>query len=257
MSNRPTKRPSRSERVRQAQAAAATRGRTGWIIGAAVLLVLLAAGIASLATRGSGDDAPGGGASASGGTVVPSGDQSTAPVEVTGTTLPRFEQVASDPALGLAAPALTGQSFDGGAVRIIPGDGRPKVVIFLAHWCPHCQKEVPRLTDWLEANGMPPDVDLYAVSTAVAPDRGNYPPGAWLRRERWPVPTMVDAEGQDAASAYGLSSFPYFVVISADGKVVGRTSGELSTPQWEALLDAARTAADAEPGGGAAASPAG
>lgn len=257
MSNRPTTSSSRSERVRQARAASEARTRTGWIIGAALLVVLLAAGIALLATRSSGDDVAGGGASPSGGTVVPSGDRSTGPVQVSGSALPTFSQATPDPAVGQRAPALVGESFDGEAVRIDPGDGRPKIVMFLAHWCPHCQKEVPRLTGWLEANGMPTDVDLYAVSTAVAPDRGNYPPGAWLRREAWPVPTMLDDQEQAAASAYGLSSFPYFVVIGADGRVVGRTSGELSTSQWEALLQEARTGSGTSPDGAGPASPAG
>lgn len=256
MPNRPTPSPSRSERVRMAQAAA-TRSRTGVLVGGAVLVVLLVAGIAFIATRGSGDDASGGGASASGGTVVPSGDLSTAAVQVNGAALPPFGKADPDPAIGSPAPVLSGQSFDGSTVKIDPADGRAKVVMFLAHWCPHCQNEVPRLTDWLETNGLPSDVELYAVSTAVAPERGNFPPGAWLRREGWPVTTMVDSEGQEAASAYGLSSFPYFVAISADGKVVSRTSGELSRPQWEALLDAARAGSSAPSGVGGAASPAG
>lgn len=54
------------------------------------------------------------------------------------------------------------------------------------------------------------------------------------------IPTLFDSEDDAAARAYGLSAFPYFVVIDADGNVVTRISGELDSSQLEALLDAAR-----------------
>ena len=44
-------------------------------------------------------------------------------------------------------------------VRIAP-EGRPLVVAFFAHWCPHCQREVDALTEWLLANKLPSNVDL-------------------------------------------------------------------------------------------------
>ena len=46
-----------------------------------------------------------------------------------------------------------------GCAVSIEADGRPKIVVFLAHWCPHCQAEVPRLVDWFGENGVPDDVD--------------------------------------------------------------------------------------------------
>jgi cytochrome c biogenesis protein CcmG, thiol:disulfide interchange protein DsbE len=238
VSNRPKKTTLSSERVRQAQNASAGRARLWWIVGAVVLVVGIAA-IIAISVGGS-DDAPGGGESASGGTIVPSGNQSNGPVEVTGTPLPQGPATGSDPAIGQPAPMLTGQSFDGSTVTIAD-DGSPKVVLFLAHWCPHCQAEVPRLVEWLEDNGLPADVELFAVATGTDSGRPNYPPGAWLRKEQWSVPTMLDDDESTAAEAYGLSSYPYFVVVGADGNVVERTSGEISTEQWEALLDAART----------------
>jgi hypothetical protein len=83
-------------------------------------------------------------------------------------------------------------------------------------------------------------VDLYGVSTGVAEDRGNYPPGQWLRRENWPVPTLLDDAQGTAAQAYGLSSYPFFVAVDASGKVVARQSGELTMDQFDQLLAKAR-----------------
>jgi hypothetical protein len=100
---------------------------------------------------------------------------------------------------------------------------------------------VPRIQDWLDENGMPTDVALYTVATGTSSARPNFPPGDWLREEGWSVPTLVDDEGASASTAYGLSSYPFFVVLDGSGKVVVRASGELSIDAWEQLLEAART----------------
>ena len=123
--------------------------------------------------------------------------------------------------------------------------GDPKVIAFLAHWCPHCQAEVPRLTAWADAGNAPDDVDIVAVSTNVSQVRPNFPPSDWLDEEGWPFPTMKDDALSSAHSAFGAGGFPYFVVVDADGNVVNRTSGELTEGQIEVLLEQARTGAGA------------
>jgi thiol-disulfide isomerase/thioredoxin len=254
MSNRPNRRASASARVAAAQAQ--SRGRTIWIIVGVAVVVALALVIA-VAVTGSDDAVEGGGPSPSGGTVVPSGDLSQGTVDVTGESLPGLTRGAStDPAVGQTIPTVAGESFDGSAISIAPG-GKPKVVMLLAHWCPHCQAEVPRIQQWLDANGMPSDVDLIAISTSASASRPNYPPGDWLRGEGWSVPTMVDDGEGTAIRAFGLTSYPFFVVVDDTGAVVFRTSGELSETQWEALVDAARTGIAPAGGGSGESSPAG
>jgi thiol-disulfide isomerase/thioredoxin len=162
------------------------------------------------------------------------GTEETGPVYVTGTALPSGEGDA-DPAIGQAVPMLEGVGFDGLPVTISPDRG-PMVVVFVAHWCPHCQNEVPRLTEHLDANSLPDGVSLLTVSTSASPDRPNYPPSAWLAREGWPGEVMVDSSDGLAAQAFGLSAFPYFVAVDADGQVVARTSGEISTEQFDQLV---------------------
>lgn len=137
-------------------------------------------------------------------------------------------QGATDPALGQRIPTVTGESFDGSQLSI-SADGRPKVVMFLAHWCSPCQAEVPRIQDWLGTNAMPTDVDLVAMAIATATDRTkpNHPARSWLRREAWSVPTIVDDEANTALNAFGASGYPYFAAVDADGNVVARTSGEI------------------------------
>ncbi|MFN8038494.1 MAG: TlpA disulfide reductase family protein [Acidimicrobiales bacterium] len=269
MSNRPNTKPTASRRatasrVQQARQSERT-SRVPWIIGGAVALVLVVLVVAVALTRKS--DTPvatGGSGGGSAGTVV-SGGLSYGTVKVTGTPLPAMQPGATganDPAVGQVAPTLQGVTMSEQPITI-GNDGKPKVVMFLAHWCPHCQAEVPKIEQWLRANGMPADVQLYAVATGTSDQRPNFPPAKWLQKEGWTVPTMVDDQNGTAADAYGLSSFPFFVAVDANGKVVARTSGELELSQFEALLAAAKAGGStgtvpgsgaASPGGAAASS---
>jgi len=168
--------------------------------------------------------------------------QQTRAVSVDGDPLPAFDgDSVEDPALGLTAPTVTGENFASEPLRIA-NDGRPKAIAFVAHWCPHCQAEVPRIEEWLSTTGLPEGVDLYFVSTRVSAPDGNYPPSEWLEREGVSgVPTIADDEGSTALAAYGAGGFPYLVYLDADNNVVLRTSGEYGsdpqayTPVFEAL----------------------
>jgi thiol-disulfide isomerase/thioredoxin len=162
----------------------------------------------------------------------------TRDVAVSGTPLPQLGDAADDPAIGAAAPVVTGEAFDGSKVSIGTG---PSLLVFVAHWCPHCQREVPFLVSYFEEHGMPEGVDVYGVATGVDPASPNFPPSAWLDREHWTVPTLVDSADSTTARAYGLSAYPYFVALDKDGEVAARGSGELEAPQLEALFEAARS----------------
>ena len=50
---------------------------------------------------------------------------------------------------------------------------------------------------------------------------------------------MADSASGTAANAYGLPAFPYFVALDSSGKVVGRTSGEITTDQFAKLATGA------------------
>ena len=77
----------------------------------------------------------------------------TSDVTVTGASLVTPpEAPAVDPAIGAKAPALNGLGFDGSAVSVTPGN-RPTIVMFVAHWCPHCQAEVPIVAKYLADKG--------------------------------------------------------------------------------------------------------
>ncbi len=205
------------------------KGSAIWIAG--LVAVVIVGVIAVVAARGSRNEA-----------TEEVEQRQTAPVEVTGAApLPKLTDPASDPAVGQTIPTTTGTDFDGKPVTIDPDDGTAKVIIFAAHWCPHCQRELPILVDHLKANPMPDDVELLTVSTAVAEERGNYPPTSWFEEIEWTAPVLADSEEGAAATAFALPGFPYFVAVDAEGKVVARTSGEIPTAEFDALVEAART----------------
>jgi len=144
--------------------------------------------------------------------------------EMTGPGLPAFVDSAQDAAVGLAAPEVSGTDFGDQPVTIT-NDGTAKMIMFVAHWCPHCQREVPIVSDWLAANPLPAGIDFYSVSTGVSDVRDNYPPSSWLERENWNVPVLMDDSVGSVAGAFGLNAYPYWVFVEADGTVAGRVSG--------------------------------
>lgn len=237
MSNRPNRSASHSARVRQASQTGQNRSPMLWIVVAAIIVV---AGVVAVMVSRSENGPEGGSASPSGGTVVPSGDVDFGAVSVQGEALPPAGAGSVDGAVGMTLPTIEGETFDGTAVTIA-SSGKPMVVLGLAHWCGHCQAEVPRLQEWFDANGMPEDVDVMAVATSSSASQPNFPPGEWLVREGWSVPTLADDEDSSAGVALGVEGFPAFVVVDGSGQVVQRASGEITVEQWEQLLEAARS----------------
>ena len=149
--------------------------------------------------------------------------------------LPAFPGAGTDPAVGQELPTLSGIGLDGEPMTISPDDG-PMAVVILAHWCSHCQAEVPVLTDYLQANGMPDGVTIKALSTSIQPASPNYPPSAWLEREEWPAPTLVDDAASSGLRALGMSSFPGFVFVDGDGRVVQRMTGEIGAEAFDQIV---------------------
>jgi cytochrome c biogenesis protein CcmG, thiol:disulfide interchange protein DsbE len=162
-------------------------------------------------------------------------------VEVTGDPLPIYNSESqADPAVGLAAPTVTGADWEDVVTSIEP-DGRSKIIIFLAHWCPHCQAEVPVVQNWIDQGNLPDDVDMYGITTSTDRLRPNWPPQDWLEDENWTVPTIMDDAIGSAAVAYGMAGTPFYVVLDGENNVVLRVSGEIGTAGLDQLVLAAQS----------------
>ena len=214
---------------RKARSSAAQRRRTVpprrrnptlFLVGG-VALVLLAAAVIAVALSSSSP-------------VV--SEPAASPVAVAGTPLPEFTATENDPAVGMTLPGMTSIGLDGQPITIGPNDGAQAIVI-LAHWCPHCQAEVPRLVEWLGSHPPPDGVRVVGLTTAIDPARPNYPPSEWLAREGWTAPTLIDDAVLTAYRAVGSPVFPGFVFVNADGTVHARVVGEIEPEEFGAWLE--------------------
>lgn len=243
----------RAEARRKAQAKAGRSGEGGggmsklgiWI----ALAVVLVFGV-GIAIFMSGDDSkatpPGTDSTDSSGGASSLPDSQ--PVTVTGDALVGYSDTASpDPGVGAVAPVLSGLNFSGEPITIDPVKDGPYMVVFLAHWCPHCNVEIPRLNSWKHSGAVPAELKVIGVATAVSTASDFYPPSSWFSNKGWEWPVMVDESQGDglagkAAAAYGASGWPYFVIVGADGKVKARVSGELEVAQLQTIVDDALAA---------------
>ncbi len=138
-------------------------------------------------------------------------------------------------ATGLPAPEVIGQDFDENVVQIV-NDGRAKAIVFLAHWCQHCQAEVPEVQAWIDSGGGVDGVDMYTVATAMDSTRGNFPPSEWLDRENWTTPVIRDDRDGSVHAAYGSGGFPFWTFVNADGTVALRVAGRMPIEQLEQIM---------------------
>ena len=87
----------------------------------------------------------------------------------------------------------------------------------------------PSWSKWQTAGEVPAGVDVVGIATADLSDQPNYPPSAWLAKAGSPWPVMADSPTYDAAHGARHSSWPAFVLLDKDGKVLWRATGEIDT----------------------------
>lgn len=230
----------RADARRRAAAKSANGGRgsrSWWWVAAALVAVGGIVAVALLVGRS--DDAT---TNASDTTVAGLAALPTSqPVAVTGDPLPEYVAEASvDPAVGLAAPVVDGSNFNDQPIQVSSDEGA-YLLVFLAHWCPHCNAELGQLTDWKNSGAVPADLRVIGVATAASPTSVNFPPAQWFSDRGWPWPVLVDESTGDgtpgrAATAFGATGWPYFVIVGADGTVKARVSGEVEPAAMEQIV---------------------
>lgn len=189
-------------------------GRLTWYIGAGIAVLIGIAAIVAIGSSGSNDSSA-------------DGLQQFGDITVNGDTLAPYSEGADDPAIGMPAPEVVGEGFTSNPVTT--KTDAPQLIVFLAHWCPHCQAEVPLLVQWERDGEVPAGLEVMAIATATNPTNPNFPPSEWLTREEFPAlwPVMVDDGANTAGNAFGATGYPFFVLLDAEGKVVFRGSGEI------------------------------
>ena len=202
-----------------------------------VLVVVGIAGAVALGTSGGSSDTttdtvvtvPGG--------VQPAEYQK---VSSTGGMLAPLPESGADTETGKSVAVLKGYDLQGRPVTIDPaGEGKATMVVFLAHWCPHCNREIPVLNKWRESGEVPTGLRVVGITTGSKADQANWPPSKWMTAMKWPFEVMADSEAQEAARAYGVGGYPFMAFVGANGKITARTSGEVPVEQLQIYANAA------------------
>jgi len=201
-------------------------GNGKFIVGAIIAIIIGGAAIVAISSSGSESNT-------SSGNISEFSD-----ITVTGDALPGFDSASTDASIGMTAPIVSGKGFTGTEITT-DGAGTPTLLVFLAHWCQFCQREVPLLVQWEKDGLTPTGVDVIAVATGTDPANPNFPPSEWLAREEFPAlwPVIADSADKKAANAFGLSGYPYFVLIDAQGNVFKRLSGEIPMDELTAIIN--------------------
>jgi len=145
---------------------------------------------------------------------------------INGENLPDYAGENDDNiAIGLPGPLFSGPNQNS-EIESLEKNGNAKALLFLAHWCPHCQREVPIVQEIINTIGVPDGIDVIAIATSIDRGRDNYPPQDWLFDEGWSETQIYDID-KKIARAYGLTSFPYWVFLDKDLNVIARRAGNL------------------------------
>ena len=161
-------------------------------------------------------------------------------VSSTGGLLAPLPESGADTETGKSVAVLKGYDLQGRPVTIDPaGEGKATMVVFLAHWCPHCNREIPVLNKWRESGEVPTGLRVVGITTGSKADQANWPPSKWMTAMKWPFEVMADSEAQEAAAAYGVAGYPFIAFVGANGKITARTSGEIPVEQLQIYANAA------------------
>lgn len=135
---------------------------------------------------------------------------------------------------GRIAPDIEATTFDGQLIQLSALRGNIVVINFWASWCPPCRDEMPLLVNAADRLGD----DVVLVGVAIwddASDARNF-----LAEFRVPYANLHDSNSRIGID-YGVSGVPETFVINAEGRIVVRLPGPVtSMEQLRDMVDEAR-----------------
>ncbi len=161
---------------------------------------------------------------------------------VLATREPAATRAADSPLLGKPAPAIAGDTLDGGRVELSQYRGKWVLLNFFATWCVPCRNEHPDLINFAARHARADD----AVVLGVIYDDSTAAVAEFLREKGGAWPMVVDPRGRIALD-YGVAGVPESYLISPGGSVAAKVIGGVRVDALEELLDKVKAATP--PGG--------
>lgn len=142
------------------------------------------------------------------------------------------EQARTGMAQGASVPDLTLPAAKGGKFTLssLYGQGKYIVLDFWGTWCGWCIKGMPKMKETYAALGGGSRVEFVGIDCGDTEDK-------WLSAVKaHELPWInVRAEGDDIPMQYGVEAFPTKIILTPDGKVAARFTGE--DPAFYTVLD--------------------
>ena len=135
-------------------------------------------------------------------------------IVVLATREPATDRVAKSERLGKPAPAVSGETLDGGTYDLGDRQGRWVVVNFFATWCVPCEKEHPELRAFAAEHAELGDAEV--VSVVFQDDPSEVREFFEKNGGDWPV---VFDEKTQIGIDYGVSGIPESYLIDPNGIV--------------------------------------
>lgn len=185
--------------------------KSSWMLGAALILIVLALG-AYQWTRDGGDDSDN------------TNDSNSVDV----------------PAVGKPAPDFTLQTFSGEDITLSEQQGKVVIVNFWGSWCEPCKKEMPAFQAFWESS--PDDVVIIGVGGKQDTDERSRD---FAESFDITYPIGRDSGGDKVATGsiatdYTVTFYPMTYVISPDGVISSLVIGEMDESDLESYVQKAR-----------------
>tara|TARA_B110000438_G_C15661218_1_gene583987 strand:- start:167 stop:751 length:585 start_codon:yes stop_codon:yes gene_type:complete len=117
-------------------------------------------------------------------------------------------------------------------------ENTPTIFLFVAHWCPFCQEEIPEVKKWIEDNDiLNKGVNVVLIVTSTDSNKVNYPPDSWLYNESWKYPVIYDDSTNSLADYFGVSYFPSWVFTESNGQVAFTHAGKIGLEELTKLIN--------------------
>ena len=118
-------------------------------------------------------------------------------------------------------------------------ENTPTIFLFVAHWCPFCQEEIPEVKKWIEDNDiLNKGVNVVLIVTSTDSNKVKLSTrllGFIMKVGKYPV--IYDDSTNSLADYFGVSYFPSWVFTESNGQVAFTHAGKIGLEELTKLIN--------------------